>query len=47
MEKAISEGFRDIAPYFGAGFLLVALVFVWRSFYAMRIRFRTRKSKLK
>lgn len=27
----------DITPYVGAGMLLVALVFVWRSFYAMRI----------
>lgn len=38
MEIAISESFRDIAPYFGVAFLLVALVFVWRSFYKMRIQ---------
>lgn len=38
MEMAISEHFRDIAPYFGVGFLLVALYFVWRSFYKMRIK---------
>ncbi|HNX59193.1 MAG TPA: sodium-translocating pyrophosphatase, partial [Spirochaetota bacterium] len=43
MEIAISEGFRDIAPYFGAGFLLIALVFVWRSFYAMRIPVQNKK----
>ena len=37
MEIAISEQFRDIAPYFGIAFLAVALYFVWRSFYKMRI----------
>jgi len=37
MEIAISENFRDAAPYFGLAFLVVALVFVWRSFYKMRI----------
>ena len=37
MEIAISEQFRDIAPYLGMGFLAVALYFVWRSFYKMRI----------
>lgn len=37
MEIAISEQFRDIAPYIGVGFLAVALYFVWRSFYKMRI----------
>ena len=37
MEIAISAAFRDIAPYFGIAFLIVALVFVWRSFYKMRI----------
>ena len=37
MEIAISEGFRPYAPYAGAAFLLVALVFVWRSFYDMQI----------
>ncbi len=37
MEIAISENFRDAAPYFGLAFLAVALVFVWRSFYKMRI----------
>jgi len=37
MEIAISETFRDVAPYFGLLFLAIALVFVWRSFYKMRI----------
>ncbi len=37
MEIAISEQFRDVAPYFGIGFLAIALYFVWRSFYKMRI----------
>ena len=38
MEIAISESFRDYAPYFGIGFLIIALVFVYRSFYHMRIK---------
>ena len=38
MEIAISESFRDLAPYFGVGFLAIALYFVWRSFYKMRIK---------
>ncbi len=38
MEISISEHFRDIAPYFGIGFLAIALYFVWRSFYKMRIK---------
>jgi len=37
MEIAISESFRNIAPYAGILFLGIALVFVWRSFYKMRI----------
>ena len=37
MEIAISENFRNVAPYFGLAFLLVALIFAWRSFYKMRI----------
>jgi len=37
MEIAISEAFRNIAPYVGLAFLAVALFFVWRSFYGMRI----------
>ncbi len=38
MEIAISEAFRPVAPYVGGVFLVVALYFVWRSFYKMRIK---------
>lgn len=37
MEIAISESFRDVAPFVGIAFAAVALVFVYRSFFAMRI----------
>ncbi len=37
MEIALSVTFRDIAPYIGGAFLIIALVFVYRSFYKMRI----------
>ena len=37
MEIAISESFRNIAPYIGLVFLAIAIIFVWRSFYKMRI----------
>ncbi|MBS1655682.1 MAG: sodium/proton-translocating pyrophosphatase, partial [Bacteroidetes bacterium] len=37
MEMAISESFRKYAPYAGIVFLIIALIFVWRSFYKMRI----------
>lgn len=37
MEIAISPDFRAIAPYVGYVFLLIALIFVGRSFYKMRI----------
>ncbi|NPV91419.1 MAG: sodium-translocating pyrophosphatase [Firmicutes bacterium] len=37
MEIAISESFRSVAPTVGIIFLAIALVFVWRSFYGMRI----------
>jgi K(+)-stimulated pyrophosphate-energized sodium pump len=36
MEIAISEAFRSIALYAGGIFFLIALFFVWRSFYGMR-----------
>ena len=36
MEIAISESFRDIAPYFGVAFVIIALYFVYRSFYNMK-----------
>ncbi len=38
MEIAISDSFYAVAPYVGAGFFLVALYFVYRSFYKMRIQ---------
>jgi Inorganic pyrophosphatase len=37
MEIAISEAFRDVAPYVGVVFLLVAIYFVYRTFFGMRI----------
>ncbi len=37
MEIAIAEQFRSVAPYFGVAFLIIALYFVYRSFYKMRI----------
>jgi len=37
MELAITDSFSRVAPYIGVAFLVVALVFVWRSFYRMRI----------
>ncbi|MBN1980826.1 MAG: sodium-translocating pyrophosphatase [Chitinivibrionales bacterium] len=37
MEISISESFRSIAPYVGVFFFAVALVYVWRSFYGMRV----------
>ena len=38
MEIAISANFQAMAPWFGVVFLIVALVFVYRSFYKMRIK---------
>jgi K(+)-stimulated pyrophosphate-energized sodium pump len=37
MEIAINDSFKAIAPYFGIVFFIVAIVFVFRSFYKMRI----------
>lgn len=37
MEIAIFPSFVATAPYVGVALLVVALIFVWRSFYAMRI----------
>jgi len=37
MEIAIAENFRAIAPYVGVVFFVIALYFVWRTFYKMRI----------
>ena len=36
MEIAISDSFREIAPWFGVGFVVIALYFVYRTFYKMR-----------
>jgi len=44
MEIAISELFRNMALYVGGAFLVVALIFVWRSFYGMRIPLRSERS---
>jgi K(+)-stimulated pyrophosphate-energized sodium pump len=38
MEIAISKDFQQISPTVGVLFFVVALVFVWRSFYRMRIK---------
>lgn len=43
MEIAISESFRQVAPIAGWIFLIIALVFVYRSFYAMRIPVKSEK----
>ena len=37
MEIAINPAFRSVALYVGIAFFIVALVFVYRSFYSMRI----------
>jgi K(+)-stimulated pyrophosphate-energized sodium pump len=37
MEIAISDSFYSVAPYVGGVFFVIALYFVWRSFYKMRI----------
>ncbi|WP_108822469.1 sodium-translocating pyrophosphatase [Dysgonomonas sp. Marseille-P4361] len=37
VEIAISDGLSDYSSWIGVGFLVVALVFVYRSFYSMRI----------
>ncbi len=37
MEIAISDSFYSVAPYVGGVFFLIALYFVYRSFYKMRI----------
>ncbi len=45
MEIAINESFRNIAPIVGIVFLIIALVFVVRSFYGMRIPNRQTEEK--
>jgi len=39
--EAILNGTTDYTPYVGVGMLGIALIFVWRSFYAMRIPDKT------
>ncbi len=38
MEIAISDGFKEVAPIVGTIFFVIALYFVYRSFYKMRIQ---------
>ena len=38
MEIAITDAFRTMAPYIGAVLFAIGLVFVYRTFYAMRIK---------
>ena len=38
MEIALVERFRSVSPYFGLAFFAIALYFVYRSFYKMRIK---------
>ncbi len=38
MEIAISKDFQQISPIVGVIFFVIALIFVWRSFYRMRIK---------
>ena len=45
MEIAINENFRHIAPYIGAVLLVIALIFVIRSFYGMRIPVKSNDEK--
>ncbi|MBS0261135.1 MAG: sodium-translocating pyrophosphatase [Planctomycetes bacterium] len=40
-EAAHANGSSDYTPYVGVGMLAIALIFVWRSFYAMRIPSKT------
>jgi K(+)-stimulated pyrophosphate-energized sodium pump len=37
-EEARAQEVLDYTPYVGVVMLAIALAFVWRSFYAMRIR---------
>jgi len=38
MEIAINESFYQIAPYVGGAFIILGIIFAYRSFYAMRIK---------
>jgi K(+)-stimulated pyrophosphate-energized sodium pump len=46
MEIALTPSFRSSAPYVGGVFFLIALFFVWRSFYGMRIKTSKVQKKL-
>ncbi len=46
MEIAINEHFRNVAPYIGIVFLIIAIIFVIRSFYAMRIPVKSATEKI-
>jgi K(+)-stimulated pyrophosphate-energized sodium pump len=37
MEIAISDSFKEVAPYFGLAFLGISLYFVYKTFFGMRI----------
>jgi K(+)-stimulated pyrophosphate-energized sodium pump len=37
MEISIAAKFQKVSPYIGAIFFVIALYFVWRTFYKMRI----------
>jgi K(+)-stimulated pyrophosphate-energized sodium pump len=41
MEIAITDIFRSYSPFIGVFFLAIALIFVWRSFYSMRVPAKT------
>jgi K(+)-stimulated pyrophosphate-energized sodium pump len=45
--QALEKNTMDYTPYVGAIMLVIGLVFVWRSFYAMRIPERTGAKKAK
>jgi K(+)-stimulated pyrophosphate-energized sodium pump len=38
MEISISKNFQQASPFVGVVFLLIAFIFVWRTFYKMRIK---------
>jgi len=38
MEIALAPHFSSMAPFFGIGFLVISLIFVYRTFYKMRIK---------
>ena len=38
MEISITDSFKNIAPYVGGVFFIIGLIFVYRSFFSMRIQ---------